>query len=109
MTEEKQFASDCEILSIPIWKVGEDNGKPHANLMGIAASFRYYEDVLWPSYGGSIVVMDTGMNLISTMPHNFLEIFLLLTKTICQLFQPQLLQDFLTIPKLWKFVQNPPG
>jgi len=68
MSEEKQFASDCEILSIPIWKVGEDNGKPHANLMGIAASFRYYEDVLWPSYGGSIVVMDTGMNLISTMP-----------------------------------------
>ena len=65
---KKIFASDCKILAIPIWRAGEEDKEPYANLMGIAGYFQYYEDILWPSYGGSLLLLDVSLNLISTMP-----------------------------------------
>ena len=65
---KKIFASDCKILAIPIWRVGEEDKEPYANLMGIAGYFQYYEDILWPSYGGSLTILDVSLNIISDMP-----------------------------------------
>lgn len=54
--------------SVSIWKVGEDFGKPYANLMEYMVSFQYFEDILSPSISGILVIHDSGENLPSTMP-----------------------------------------
>ena len=67
MAENKEYASSCEIKQIAIYKVGEDT-KPYANLSAMAVSFQYHEDIFWPSYGATLVVLDSGENLLSSMP-----------------------------------------
>ena len=64
-----KFASDCEVLSISIWQVGKEDSPPVYNLIGgPAITFQYYEDILWPSYGGSLLINDMAINMISTLP-----------------------------------------
>ncbi len=67
MEENKAYASSCEIKQIAIYKVKEET-KAYANLSAMAVSFQYHEDIFWPSYGATLVLLDNGENLISSMP-----------------------------------------
>ena len=71
--QPKDYAASFTIKSAAIWKVGEENGKPYANLGSMIPGsmlqqFQYHEDINWPSYGGTMVIVDNEENLISTMP-----------------------------------------
>ena len=76
MSEEitkKDYAASFTIKSAAIWKKDEEDGKPYANLGSMIpgsmlVQFQYYEDINWPSYGGTMVIVDNAENLISTMP-----------------------------------------
>ena len=65
---EKSYASSFTVKQLSIWKAGEENGKPYANLMGMCSHFQYYEDVFHPAFGATAVVLDNQENLISSMP-----------------------------------------
>ena len=65
-TQTKDYASDCEAKQIAIYRPGED--KPYANLLGMAVTIQYHEDIFWPSYGATMTVVDNQENLISAMP-----------------------------------------
>tara|TARA_B100000427_G_scaffold54202_1_gene41891 strand:+ start:4228 stop:5727 length:1500 start_codon:yes stop_codon:yes gene_type:complete len=63
----KDYASTCEVKQIALYKVGEED-KPYVNLIGMAMTMQYHEDIFWPSYGATITVVDNQENIISTMP-----------------------------------------
>ena len=64
---EKLYASSCECKQIALYKTGEES-KPYVNLIGMAVTIQYHEDIFWPSYGATMTVVDNQENLISTMP-----------------------------------------
>ncbi len=69
----KDYASSFTIKSAAMWKVGDEDGDPYVNLGSMVpgsmlAQFQYYEDINWPSYGGTMVIIDNEENVISTMP-----------------------------------------
>jgi len=66
--QKKPYASSFTPIRISIWKVGEESGKPYANLASITSIFKYYEDMFVPTYSGVIVVKDNQENLPATMP-----------------------------------------
>ena len=63
----KEYASSCEFKQIALYKVGDET-TPYVNLINMTATMQYHEDIFWPSYGATIVVVDNAENLISTMP-----------------------------------------
>ena len=67
MAEERIYASSCECKQIALYKIGEES-KPYANLLGMAVTVQYHEDIFWPAYGATMTVVDNQQNLISTMP-----------------------------------------
>ncbi len=66
--KEKPYAQSCIVKSVAIWRVGEADGKPYANLRYMATHFQYHESILWPSYGATIVIVDNAENLMASMP-----------------------------------------
>ncbi len=64
---EKLYASSCECKQIALYKTGEES-KPYVNLIGMAVTIQYHEDIFWPSYGATMTVVDNQENIISTMP-----------------------------------------
>lgn len=72
-TKQKEYAAAFTIKSAAIWRKDEEDGKPYANLGSMIpgsmlVQFQYYEDINWPSYGGTMVIVDNAQNLISNMP-----------------------------------------
>ncbi len=72
-TRGKEYAAAFTIKSAAIWRKDEEDGKPYANLGSMVpgsmlVQFQYYEDINWPSYGGTMVIVDNAQNLISNMP-----------------------------------------
>ena len=67
MAEERIYASSCECKQIALYKIGEES-KPYANLLGMAVTVQYHEDIFWPAYGATMTVVDNQQNLISSMP-----------------------------------------
>ena len=66
---QKPYASSLKTKSISIWRAGEDNKKePWANLIGMVSHVQYYEDIFYPAYGATMVVLDNQESLISSMP-----------------------------------------
>ena len=63
----KDYASTCEVKQIALYKVGQED-KPYVNLIGMAVTLQYHEDIFWPSYGATITVIDNQENIISSMP-----------------------------------------
>mgnify|MGYP001188584978 CR=1 FL=1 len=63
----KDYASSCEFKQIGLYKVGEED-KPYVNLIGMAVTMQYHEDIFWPSFGATITVVDNQENIISSMP-----------------------------------------
>tara|TARA_B100002019_G_scaffold289299_1_gene304624 strand:+ start:9657 stop:11138 length:1482 start_codon:yes stop_codon:yes gene_type:complete len=70
--ERKTYPESFRFKSVSLYKAGDDFGKPYVNLHdgqnGMLVSFQYSEDIMWPSYGGQMVVVDNDENLISSMP-----------------------------------------
>ena len=66
--ENKPYASSTQIKQISIWRIGEESGKPYANLLELAFYFQYYEDIMLPSFAATLIVVDNAENLISSMP-----------------------------------------
>ena len=64
----KPYASSFETKQIAIWKAGEENGTPYANLLAMCTHLQYHEDIFYPAYGATVVVVDSQENLISSMP-----------------------------------------
>jgi len=64
---EKIYASECECKQIALYSIKDEN-KPYANLLGMAVTFQYHEDIFWPSYGATMTIVDNQENLISSMP-----------------------------------------
>ena len=67
MAEERLYASSCECKQIALYRAGEDS-EPYANLIGMAVTVQYHEDIFWPAYGATMTVVDNQENLISSMP-----------------------------------------
>ena len=67
MAEERLYASSCECKQIALYKAGEDS-EPYANLIGMAVTVQYHEDIFWPAYGATMTVVDNQENLIASMP-----------------------------------------
>ena len=63
----KEYASSCEFKQIALYKVGDET-TVYANLIGMAVTMQYHEDIFWPSYGATLVVVDNAENIISRMP-----------------------------------------
>ena len=71
--EQKDYAASFTIKSAAIWKVGQEDGDPYVNLGSMLPGsmlqqFQYHEDINWPSYGGTMVIVDNEENIISSMP-----------------------------------------
>ena len=64
----KPYASSFETKQIAIWRAGEENGTPYANLLAMCTHLQYHEDIFYPAYGATVVVVDSQENLISSMP-----------------------------------------
>ena len=68
----KDYATSFRFKSVALYKVGNDYGKPYVNLHdgqnGMLVQFQYNEDIMWPSYGGTMTIVDNEENLISSMP-----------------------------------------
>ena len=64
---ERQYASECEAKQIALYHI-KDETTPYANLIGMAVTIQYHEDIFWPSFGATMVVVDNQENLISSMP-----------------------------------------
>jgi len=70
--EKKPYATSFRFKSVVMYKVGKDYDKPEVTLHdgqnGMLVSFQYNEDIMWPSYGGTMVIVDNAQNIISDMP-----------------------------------------
>ena len=70
--EKKPYATSFRFKSVVMYKVGKDYDKPEVTLHdgqnGMLVSFQYNEDIMWPSYGGTMVIVDNDQNVISDMP-----------------------------------------
>ena len=70
--ENKSYATAFKFKSVVLYKVGKDYAKPEVTLHdgqnGMLVSFQYNEDIMWPSYGGTMVIVDNAQNIISDMP-----------------------------------------
>ncbi len=70
--EKKPYATSFRFKSVVMYKVGKDYDNPEVTLHdgqnGMLVSFQYNEDIMWPSYGGTMVIVDNDQNLISDMP-----------------------------------------
>jgi hypothetical protein len=64
----KPYASSFTTKQISIWKAGEENEKPYANLLAMCSHVQYHEDLFYPAFGATAVVVDNQENLISSMP-----------------------------------------
>ena len=65
--EERIYASSCECKQIALYKIN-DESTPYANLIGMAVTIQYHEDIFWPAYGATMTVVDNQENLVSSMP-----------------------------------------
>jgi hypothetical protein len=67
-------ASNFNLKSIKIWKVGSESGEPvyiyksGASQGGVVLGFQYFEDLIDVGYKATLTINDTGFNLISTLP-----------------------------------------
>jgi len=68
MNNKKPYASSCTVKQIAIWKAGSELDKPYANLIGMVSQFQYHEDIFYPAYSATMVVVDNQESLISSMP-----------------------------------------
>ena len=70
--EKKPYATSFRFKSVVMYKVGKDYDKPEVTLHdgqnGMLVSFQYNEDIMWPSYGATMVLVDNAQNIISDMP-----------------------------------------
>jgi len=70
--EKKPYATSFRFKSVVMYKVGKDYANPeitlHDGQNGMLVSFQYNEDIMWPSYGGTMVIVDNDQNVISDMP-----------------------------------------
>ena len=66
-TNEKVYASECECKQIALYSI-DDESTPYANLIGMAVTVQYHEDIFWPAFGATMTVVDNQENLISSMP-----------------------------------------
>ena len=70
--EKKPYATSFRFKSVVLYKVGKDYDNPeitlHDGQNGMLVSFQYNEDIMWPSYGGTMVIVDNAQNIISDMP-----------------------------------------
>ena len=64
---QKEYASSFTIIQIALYKV-TDESKPYINLKSMVTSFQYHEDIFWPCFGATMLVVDNSENLISSMP-----------------------------------------
>ena len=67
MAEDKQYASECECKQIALYKIDNET-TPYVNLIGMAVTVQYHEDIFWPAYGATMTVVDNQENIISSMP-----------------------------------------
>ncbi len=65
--DEKIYASSCECKQIALYSA-KDDSEPYANLLGMAVTVQYHEDIFWPAYGATMTVVDNQENIISSMP-----------------------------------------
>ncbi len=69
---EKSYASSFKTIQIALYKAGKENDKPFINLYqgntGLVTSIQYHEDIFWPCYGATMILSDSAINLISSMP-----------------------------------------
>ena len=65
--EERIYASSCECKQIALYSI-KDESTPYANLLGMAVTIQYHEDIFWPAYGATMTVVDNQENLVSSMP-----------------------------------------
>ncbi len=69
---DKSYASSFKTVQIALYKVGEENSNPYINLyqdnVGMVTSIQYHEDIFWPCYGATMILSDSAINLISSMP-----------------------------------------
>ena len=63
----KPYASSFKLKSIELFKA-KGSETAFANIMTMVSHFQYHEDIMWPSYGATMVVIDNAENLISSMP-----------------------------------------
>ena len=74
MTETitKTYASEFRFKSVVMYAVHNEYGTAeitlHDGTNGMLVSFQYNEDIMWPSYGGTMVIVDSAQNFISDMP-----------------------------------------
>ena len=70
--EKKPYATSFRFKSVTLYKVGKDYANPEVTLHdgqnGMLVSFQYNEDIMWPSFGGTMVIVDNAQNIISDMP-----------------------------------------
>ena len=70
--ENKTYATAFKFKSVVLYKVGKDYANPeitlHDGQNGMLVSFQYNEDIMWPSYGGTMVIVDSAQNFISSSP-----------------------------------------
>ena len=65
--EERIYASSCECKQIALYSI-EDETTPYVNLIGMAVTVQYHEDIFWPAYGATMTVVDNQENIVSSMP-----------------------------------------
>ena len=74
MTEiqDKTYATSFRFKSVVMYRAGEDKAQSEVTLHngqeGMLVSFQYNEDIMWPSYGGTMVIVDNAQNIISAVP-----------------------------------------
>ncbi len=68
MNNSKPYASSCTVKQIAIWKAGSEDDKPWANLKGMVSYLQYHEDIFYPAFSATMVVVDNMESLISSMP-----------------------------------------
>ena len=70
--EKKPYATSFRFKSVVMYKADNENGTAeitlHDGTNGMLVSFQYNEDIMWPSYGGTMVIVDSAQNFISTSP-----------------------------------------
>ena len=71
-TITKTYASEFRFKSVVMYKAKNATGAGeitlHDGTNGMLVSFQYNEDIMWPSYGGTMVIVDNAQNVISDMP-----------------------------------------
>ena len=63
----KPYAASFKLKSIELYKA-RDAETVFVNIMSLVTHFQYHEDIMWPSYGATMVVIDNAQNLVSSMP-----------------------------------------